>query len=158
MTSTSSLSSSSGAAPSPPAAAGAAAAATATGAAAVTPKVVSNSLTNSLSSIRVSSLNASRSSVVLSFAMMAGPFLLVVRGECRVGGRYFVSGGCRVGDRYLVNGGCRVGDRYLVNGGCRVGDRYLVNGGCRVGGVGWHRRSEIGLRRSVGLSSELGVA
>src|SRR5829696_7490301 len=155
MTSTSSLSSSSGAAPSPPAAAGAAAAATATGAAAVTPKVVSNSLTNSLSSIRVSSLNASRSSVVLSFAMMAGPFLLVVRGVCR---RRIGRGGCRVGDRYFVSGGCRVGDRYFVSGGCRVGDRYFVSGGCRVGGVGRRRRSEIGLRRSVGLSSELGVA
>ena len=50
---------------------GGAAAATATGAAAVTPNVSSNSFTNSLSSRRVISLNASRSSPVLSFAMVA---------------------------------------------------------------------------------------
>jgi hypothetical protein len=47
-----------------------------TGAAAVTPKVSSNCLTNSESSIRVISLKASRSSSVLSFAMMAS-FLVI---------------------------------------------------------------------------------
>src|SRR6478735_2665327 len=70
-------SNSSWAASSPPPAAAAppaaGAAATATGAAAVTPKVSSNCFTNSLSSISVISLNASRSSSVLSFAMMAFP-------------------------------------------------------------------------------------
>ena len=39
----------------------------------MTPKVVSNSLMNSLSSIKVSSLKASRSSEVLSFAMIRDP-------------------------------------------------------------------------------------
>src|SRR3954470_6488092 len=65
----------SAAASSPPAAAppAAGAAATATGAAAVTPKVSSNCFTNSESSISVISLNASSSSSVLSFAMVAVP-------------------------------------------------------------------------------------
>src|SRR5690606_21566472 len=59
---------------SPPAPPAAGAAATATGAAAVTPKVSSNCFTNSESSMRVISLNASSSSSVLSFAMVAFPF------------------------------------------------------------------------------------
>src|SRR5207344_1776125 len=73
-TSNSSCSSASAGAAAPPPAAGAAA--TATGAAAVTPKVSSNCLTNSLSSISVISLNASSSSSVLSFAMVAFPSVL----------------------------------------------------------------------------------
>src|SRR5690606_231143 len=73
MTSNSSFSSSAAASPPPPA--GAPAAATATGAAAVTSNVSSNFFTNSESSIRDISLNASRSSSVLSFAMVAVPFV-----------------------------------------------------------------------------------
>ena len=69
MTSNSSCSSATSAAGG--AAAGRRAAATATGAAAVTPKVSSNCFTNSESSMRVISLNASRRSSVLSFAMVA---------------------------------------------------------------------------------------
>src|SRR4051794_24494397 len=71
MTSNSSCPASSSAPPAAPPAAGAAA--TATGAAAVTPKVSSNCFTNSESSISVISLNASSSSSVLSFAMVAVP-------------------------------------------------------------------------------------
>jgi hypothetical protein len=56
------------------------AAAIATGAAAVTPKVSSNCFTNSESSISVISLNASRSSSVLSFAMVAILSLYAVSG------------------------------------------------------------------------------
>src|SRR5699024_8022790 len=65
-----SLCSSAAAAASPPPPAGAAPA-TATGAAAVTLKVSSNCFTNSESSIRDISLKLSRSSSVLSFAMVA---------------------------------------------------------------------------------------
>ena len=54
--------------------AGGGAAATATGAAAVTSKVSSNCFTNSESSMRDISLNASSRSSVLIFAMRGGPF------------------------------------------------------------------------------------
>src|SRR5690606_32868284 len=77
MTSNSSCSSAA-ASPPPPAAAGAAATA-ATGAAALTSKVSSNCFTNSESSRRVISLNASSSSSVLSFAMMFPPY-----GTCEI--------------------------------------------------------------------------
>src|SRR5262245_18432471 len=73
MTSNSSCSAAASAPPAAAAPPAAGAAATATGAAAVTPKVSSNCFTNSESSISVISLNASSSSSVLSFAMVAVP-------------------------------------------------------------------------------------
>ncbi len=77
-TTSNSLCSSASSAAAPPAAPPAAA--TATGAAAVTSKVSSNCYTNSESSMPVISFKASRSSSVLSFAMMASFLLLAVSG------------------------------------------------------------------------------
>src|SRR5262245_30777298 len=74
------------------------AAITAAGAAAVTSNVSSNSFRNSESSIRVISLNTSRSSLLLSFAMVSASPLSYSGLGRRLGG----FGGCRTGAALLL--------------------------------------------------------
>src|SRR5215469_6069429 len=126
MTSNSSCSSASSAgAAGPP---GPATATAATGAAALTSKVSSKAFTNSDSSRRVISLNASSRSALLSFAMMFLPVSLVL--GCFCGLR-------RVGRRGLARGGL---------GGCA----RLDLGAQRVGEQRHLRRKRVERRRRAG--------
>src|SRR4051812_47328692 len=149
-TSNSSCSAASSAPPAAPPAAGAAA--TATGAAAGTPKGSSNCLTNSLSSMRVISLNASSSSSGVSFAMMAVPS---VRWSAPGGVEPGVSGGGYVGlsersglGGFALVGGVRRGGRLVGGGLDRVvrRSRGLLGGGRRAGTTCEDRGVLLGLR------------
>src|SRR5690606_33804496 len=140
---------------SPPAPPAAGAAATATGAAAVTSKVSSNCFTNSESSMRVISLNASSSSSVLSFAMMWRPFC----NETPRGSRW-ESGGSALGDVGLDVLGVRLGRGGLV-GGCLLGG---LGGGSsrsqdrRIGfGLRLQRREGAGRLRQRGVEEPRGL-
>src|ERR687890_863296 len=131
-TSNSSCSSTASGAAAPPAPP---AAATATGAAAVTSNVSSNFFTKSESSMSVISLNDSRSSSVLSFAMVAVSFLFrrsasIARGGSR-GGRARPGGGA-VGRSALGRRlRSRLPGRLRGSVGGRLGRGRLLRGGLR---------------------------
>src|SRR5215469_7776220 len=134
MTSNSSCSSaaSASAPPAPPAAA--ATPATATGAAALTSNVSSKAFTNSDSSRRVISLNASSRSALLSFAMIVSLRSLVL--------------GLRLGVGCVVGRGRRRGVG-LELGAQRVREQRHLRGQCverrrRVGHRGLHRAGQLG--------------
>src|SRR5690606_15217480 len=140
---------------SPPAPPAAGAAATATGAAAVTPKVSSNCFTNSESSMRVISLNASSSSSVLSFAMVALPFSSGPSSGAEGTGFQVVYvglfrqvpgsglGGCR---SLGVFGRCRCLGGVLGSGGFLGCCRCFLSGGRLTGTTCEDRGVALGLR------------
>src|SRR5262249_27397692 len=134
MTSNSSFSSTSSAAPA--AAPLVAGPATATGAAAVTSNVSSNCFTNSESSISVISLNASRSSALLSFAMVA-PLPSAFRVVVRSGTTRTAVGRCAL----VLQGSHRTGG---------LGKRCLEHGG-GLAQVCLHRAGELRQQPLAGL-------